>query len=344
MRPDENQLARLVDTERWVAWVRLGGVAFAIFEVGLFSVDYPPGYESAAWTITGLFAAGGIALFVLARRGSLRLAPVLSAAALLFDTAIVSAYAIVYSYEYGSPTRWALIVVVVEAGLRYGLVGGLGLPLLLVPFFVFVEWWRAHKFGPPGFRSDRVTFPVGILALTGTIIGRLVERLDREAALAGSRAVEAERLRDELGRRVDLLEAANRCARALGSSLELEQAFGAFIRELRGLVPFDRTTIVLVENGQAEVMATAGAGADTVFPPGTLRGVTGSVLEEIMAGRTVVRRDMRDPVYPEEEALLELGLQSRLAAPLFLGAKPIGMLSIQRLDVDAFSPDEVELS
>jgi signal transduction histidine kinase len=344
LRPDPHQLARLVDVERWVAWVRLGGVVFALFEVGLFSYGYPPGYEAAAWTISGLFVAGSVALFALARRGNPELAPVLSAAALLFDTAIVCAYAVVYSYEYGSPTRWALIVVIAEASLRYGLLGGLGLPLLLIPFFVFAEWWRAHKFGPPGFRSDRVTFPAGILVLTGTIMGRLVQRLDSEAALAGSRAAEAERLRDELGRRVDLLEAANRCARALGSSLELEQAFGAFIRELRGLVPFDRTTIVLVENGQAEVMATAGVGAETVFPPGTVRGVAGSVLEETMAGRTVVRRDMRDPVYPEEEALLELGLQSRLAAPLLLGARPIGMLSIQRFEVDAFSPDEIELS
>jgi signal transduction histidine kinase len=91
-------------------------------------------------------------------------------------------------------------------------------------------------------------------------------------------------------------------------------------------------------------MATAGAGAETVFPPGTVRGVAGSVLEETLAGRTVVRRDMRDPAYPEEEALLELGLRSRLAAPLLLGARPIGMLSIQRFEVDAFSPDEIELS
>src|SRR5207253_3687586 len=155
----------------------------------------------------------------------------------------------------------------------------------------------------------------GLLLLTGLIVGWLVRRLNVEVQRGGERAAEAERLRDELGRRVDLLEAANRCARALGSSLEVEQAFGAFIRELRGLVPFDRTTIVLVENDHAEVMATAGAGADTVFPPGTVRGVEGSVLEETMAGRTVVRRDMRDPAYPEEEALLDLGLQSRLAAP-----------------------------
>src|SRR2546429_9239609 len=115
--------------------------------------------------------------------------------------------------------------------------------------------------------------------------GRHTNRLEVQSGIAELRAQEAERLRDELGRRVDLLEAANRCARALGSSLELEQAFGAFIRELRGLVPFDRTTIVLVENGQAEVMATAGAGARTGFPPGPARGGTGALLEEIMAGR-----------------------------------------------------------
>src|SRR5205807_9894168 len=53
-----------------------------------------------------------------------------------------------------------------------------------------------------------------------------------------------------------LLEAANRCARALGSSLEMEQAFGAFIREVRGLVPFERTAIVLVENDSARTIAT----------------------------------------------------------------------------------------
>ncbi|HYZ76852.1 MAG TPA: HAMP domain-containing sensor histidine kinase [Gaiellaceae bacterium] len=340
----EHRLARLVEVERWIAWVRLGGLAFGILEVGAFSVDYPAGYEPWAWGLTGLFAIGAAVLFVLARRGDPRRAQALSVAALAFDTAVVCAYAVVFAYEYGNPTRWTLIVVVVEAGFRYGLLGGLGLPILLVPFFVFVEWWRAYKFGSPGFELDRVTFPVGVLAITGTIVGRLVERRDRDAGLARLRAAEAERLRDELGHRVDLLEAANRCARALGSSLELDQAFGAFIRELRGLVPFERTTIVLVEGGMAEVIATAGVGAETVFPPGTLRPVKGSVLEEVLGGRTVVRNEMRDPAYPEEEALFELGLRSRLAAPLLLSARPIGMLSIQRAEVDAFGPDEVELS
>ena len=70
-----------------------------------------------------------------------------------------------------------------------------------------------------------------------------MNRLAQETAVAHERASEAEGLRDQLGRRVDLLDATNRCARALGSSLEIEEAFAAFIRELRGVIPFDRTAI-----------------------------------------------------------------------------------------------------
>ena len=135
------------------------------------------------------------------------------------------------------------------------------------------EWWRAHEWGPPGFITDRVTFPTGITLLTGLIVGWLVHRLRTSAEYSVERASEAERLRDELARRVDVLEAANRCARALGSSLEIDQAFGVFIRELRGLVAFERTAIVLVEGETAQTMATAGRGANTVFPPGTFERI-----------------------------------------------------------------------
>ena len=96
--------------------------------------------------------------------------------------------------------------------------------------------------------------------LIGLIVGWLMLRLLGQTRVAETRAAEAERLRDQLGRRADVLEAANRCARALSSSLELDQAFDAFIREVRGLLPFDRIAIVLSENGVAQVMAVAGDG------------------------------------------------------------------------------------
>ena len=56
----------------------------------------------------------------------------------------------------------------------------------------------------------------------GAVVGRLVDMERGQAHDAEERAAEAERLRDELGRRVDLLEATNRAARALGSSLDLD--------------------------------------------------------------------------------------------------------------------------
>ena len=134
------------------------------------------------------------------------------------------------------------------------------------------------------------------------IVGWLVARLRDAAAAAGERAAEAEELRDQLGRRVDVLDAASRCARALSSSLELDQAFGAFIRELAGLLDYDRVAIVLAESGSARVMAAAGKGTDAVFPPGSRQPIEGSILEVVLRdGQPIYREDLAEPRYPEEQ-------------------------------------------
>jgi signal transduction histidine kinase len=340
MPTEARRLERSREIELWIARVRLVAVVFATLEVGIFTEDYPAGYETMAWIATGVFAAGAIVFFLLARRAYF---PLLGVAALVFDGAVIAAFATLYSYEYGSPTRWALMFVVVEGALRYRLLGALAVSLALFPFLVFAEWWRAREFVGPPFLWDRVTFPFGVFTVTGLIVGWLVNRLRDETTLAEAREREAVALRDELGRRVDVLEAANRCARALGSSLDLDEAFGAFIRELRGLLEFDRVTIVLVERGRAEVLAAAGRGTDTVFPPGSARPVKGSILEDVLQGKLVYRPVMDAGHYPEEEALLELGLHSRLLAPLQVGARTIGMLGLVRAEEDAFSEEEVEL-
>ena len=332
---------RMREVEVWIGRVRVAAVLFAIVEVGLLSRDYPPGYELYAWIVTACFALGAGLLYV----GSQRLHPaVVGVVALAFDASVIAAFATIYSFEYGSPTRWALIFVVVEAALRYGLLGSVVLPIALLPFLVFVEWWRVHHLhNGPGFSWDRVTFPSGVFLITGSIVGWLVNRLGHEAARAEARAREAETLRDTLGRRVDVLEAANRCARALASSLDLDRAFSAFSRELSSLLAFERVTLVLVEGGRAEVMAVAGRGIDRVFPPGSARPVRGSVLEEVLEGKLVYRPSMDPPQYPEEHELLALGLRSRVLAPLQVGPRTIGMLGLVRTQADAFTPEELEL-
>jgi signal transduction histidine kinase len=338
VRPEDE---RRREADRWIAWVRVAGVAFAAVEVGVLTESYPARYELAAWVTTAVFGVGGVVLLQLTRHAYV---PTVGLAALVFDTLVVATYATLYSYEYGSPTRWALIFPVVEAALRYGLAGGVLLPLLLLPYLVFVEWWRAREFAPPEFVADRFTFPFGVLLITGLIVGWLVRRLARETELTQARALEAERLRDQLGRRVDLFEAANRCARALASSLEVERAFNAFIRELRGLIPSERTSIVMIEGGRAEVMAAAGRGSRSLFPPGTVRPVEGSVLEEVLEGKLVYRELIDPPQYPEEAELLKLALRCRVIAPLQVGPRTIGMLAIVRSEPRSFTPEEIELA
>jgi signal transduction histidine kinase len=121
-------------------------------------------------------------------------------------------------------------------------------------------------------------------------------------------------------------------------------AFAAFVHELRGLLPFDRAAILLVDGSGAAVMATAGVAHDEVIGPGSSIPIPGSVLEPVIGdGRTVYREDISEQHYPEEAALRELGIRSRVLAPLQLGPKAIGVLALSRTEPAGFRADEVEL-
>ena len=340
------ELKRLTETERWIAWARLAAVPFAIVEVGLLSTHYPPGYENWAWATTVLLAVTAALFYLLSRPETFARAPrAIGLLGLGLDTVIVAAFVLIYQYEIGSPVNQLFFVLLVEAAVRYGFRGGLLMPLAIAPLLAAAEWWRETHFDiPHDFQADHVVFPWGLLTLTGMIVGWLVDRLRRETATSQAQVGEAERLRDELGRRADVLEATTRCARALGSSLDLDEAFEAFIRELRGLVPFDRMAIVLEEAGTAQVMAVAGLGADVVFSRGSRQPVGETLLAEVLrSGQPAYRKDMKDTRYPEEREFIELGLHCRIAAPLLHGAQAFGMISLVRREPQAFKSQELEL-
>jgi signal transduction histidine kinase len=341
-----SELPRRWQLERWIAWIRLGAVPWALLEVGLLTDDYPStGYEAAGWAATAVLAAGAVGYFWLVRRElSERVQRLVSFSALAFDSLIVWIYVFVYAFQPGRQVSQLLVIPVVGAALRYGLAGGIALPIIQIPVLLVTELWRADRFAPPDFTLDHITFPFGLHLVLGLVIGWLVNRLGRETALAEERVVEAEHLQNQLGHRIDVLDAAARCARALGSSLELEDAFAAFNRELRTLLPYDRTAIVLAEEGTARVIAAVGAGADSLFAPGTRRPVAHSILEEILASaRPVYRRDMEDAQYPEEREFVDFGLRCRLVAPLLVGARAIGMISVVRVEPNSFTDEEIEL-
>jgi signal transduction histidine kinase len=323
---------------RWVAIVRLLAVAFAIFQVAL-SKGAPPHHDLYAWITTAVMGAGAALLYLAVQR----LPTVVAFAGLAFDVAIASAFTLLYAWQPGTPLRQVLDLVVIEGTTLFATRGGVGVALATTPVLAWFEKLRSDRFLGQ-YRVEYVTLQLGVEVLIAMLVGWLVRRLAEQTISAEGRAVEAEALRDELGRRADLLDAANRCARALSSSLDLDEAFSAFIRELRGLVPFQRVAIVLVEGDQSRVVAAAGAHAEDVEPPGSSATLQKNLLADLVAGgRTIYRRDMSTPRYTEEEWMKRIGLRCRVAAPLLVGARVIGMLSLSRSEPDAFSNHEIEL-
>jgi signal transduction histidine kinase len=262
-----------------------------------------------------------------------------------FDFGILSAFALLYASEPGTPTRQLLLLPVVLGALRFGLIGGVVVALAVVPIAIWFDWRRTDiLLGHGKVTWNNVYFQAAAGLIMAILIGLLMRRIDVERRNVERRADEAEALRDELGHRADLLDAANRCARALSSSLDLDEAFGAFIRELRGLVPFERMAIVLAEDDVARVIATSGLHAGEVMPPGTVLSLDRNLLSEVVAsGQTAVRRNLDHPEYAEEPRLRSLGIRCRVVAPLGIGGRTIGVISVGRGEPDAFSDHEIEL-
>src|SRR5919204_5278142 len=146
--------ARLRTISRWFALMRLAAAPFAFVEVWATD-DFPAGYRAWGWGICGVLGAGAAALAVVTFRDlTLGARQRLAEVALVFDTAIAFAFIFLYSFRSGQPT-WALFYLpVVEGALRFGLVGGIGVPLATAPVLAAAEIWRSRHFAPRHFQVD----------------------------------------------------------------------------------------------------------------------------------------------------------------------------------------------
>src|SRR5207248_8203906 len=97
---------------------------------------------------------------------------------LAVDTVIVTGFVLIYQYEIGSPVNQLFFVLLVEAAVRYGIRGGLLMPLAIVPLLALAEWWRESRFDNPphGYQPDHIVSPWGLLTLTGMIVRWPVDR------------------------------------------------------------------------------------------------------------------------------------------------------------------------
>ena len=127
----------MIATVRWVA------VLFALIQVTLYSAPAGPIAQEAAvvkpWAYVAVAALLTVALFVefaLRLLGDARALHALGAGVLLADVLVAIAFVYLYSFDPFSGS-WALLVVLpLEGALRYGLRGGVGVWLALVPIYL----------------------------------------------------------------------------------------------------------------------------------------------------------------------------------------------------------------
>jgi signal transduction histidine kinase len=181
--------------ERWISLVRL--IAFPFVAVSVAIADYPPGnWELWAWVTTGVFLAGSIAFFILARIEWGTLHPFTqSLAAQIFDTAIVTGYVMVFAFERGLPVQQILYIDLAAACVRFGIKGGLVLAAVSAPIVAIFTKLRANQLNA-AFSWKLVFFQTGLEVLMALIVGWLVERLAAAGAQAEARAEEAEALHE----------------------------------------------------------------------------------------------------------------------------------------------------
>src|SRR5438128_683157 len=132
--------------ERWLCWVRIGAFPFAAFQTAITG-PYPPGHEAWSWVTTGVLGLGALFFYRLTSRDlSARALTRLGIGALAFDFAIVSSFVLNLYFQRATPIRQALILVLIEAAFRYGIVGGLGFVVANVPVLGAYEWLRSDYF------------------------------------------------------------------------------------------------------------------------------------------------------------------------------------------------------
>ena len=272
----------------------------------LFTQRFPPGYLSAAWALTGAFAAGTVAALLAGAGLPDRRLSAVGFAALVFDTAVVATYGFVFSYEYGNQTRCALVSS--SSRLRFATACRRRPPAgrCSSRSSWFIEWWRVHHFAPPGRASswDRVTFPPGLLLLTGLIVGWLVRRLDVEVRTrrrargrgrAAARRARATRRRARGGEPL-CARARRRRSRWSRRSVHSSARCAGSSRSTARRSCSSRTT-------RARTIATAGRGATDVFPPGSVGPLARlGARARARRARSSSGATSRDAEYPEDGA------------------------------------------
>ncbi|MCX5917161.1 MAG: PAS domain S-box protein [Deltaproteobacteria bacterium] len=166
-----------------------------------------------------------------------------------------------------------------------------------------------------------------------------------EEALSRMKAKEEELLhRDERYRR--LME----ISRIIGSTLNIDEVYERFAREVKTLIPFDRISVNLINLQEYSFTHAYVSGEDVPErQAGTVVPLAGSGAEEVLGSRSTlwVREGNRAEVaarFPALAPVFEAGFRSSLLIPLISQNQVIGVLNIGSRQPDVYSSSDISLA
>ncbi len=191
--------------------------------------------------------------------------------------------------------------------------------------------------------------PFGVLGAHTTSMRNFTEDdvhfLQAVANVLGT-AIENTRLHQETLKRAEQLAVLNELDRAITTSLRLSDIYHAFTQYANRLVPYDCTSITLLENNQIRVSYTLEEKDQTIFPPDATIPREGSAIGWVVEERQpLLRHDIsREILFAEDERLIAGGIRSSMIMPLRVKGQVLGTWNIGSKQVGTYTPDDLEVT
>ncbi len=154
-------------------------------------------------------------------------------------------------------------------------------------------------------------------------------------------------LYQETQKRAEQLAVMNELDRAITTSLRLNDIFHAFTHHADRLIPYDLTSITLLEDEQVSISYRVDKKQKgDVLPVDTIVPREGSAVGWVMAeGQPLLRHNIPEDVrFVEDEQLLEGKIRSAMIIPLRVKAQMQGTWNIGSERIGAYSPNDLEIA
>ncbi len=171
---------------------------------------------------------------------------------------------------------------------------------------------------------------------------RLMTMFANQAAIAIHNA----ELYNEILHRVQTIEAMREIDRTVLSGLTLKEVTEAIASTIGKLIPYDRASIAVLEDGTFAIVASL-ANGQVAIPKEIRISATETFLSEVVAGQQPVYRpdiSSREHLYRYDKQLLEEGITSDLVIPFVARGKVLGTLNLGRYQRNGFDEKAISLA